>query len=176
MPCPTHPTYHILLNKGACLNKRAPDFWRCLAISQKLVNWSHSNFQHLMLRYSRAYPDIFIDSLDKVKAAFSASALGTFIRWNTVLGECCFPCSSIITHYTNSMQSADHMEGSFGAPTAHKWYRLSEKWLCVLFKASKLHRAQFASIWDPNEWKDVAPSENPMAHSADVKHMVAGKT
>ena len=36
--------YHILPNKCSCLYKRAPDFWLQLAISQKPLNPSHSEF------------------------------------------------------------------------------------------------------------------------------------
>ena len=45
--------YRILPNKHACLIKRAPDVWFHPALSQKLLNWSVSNFQHLMSRYLR---------------------------------------------------------------------------------------------------------------------------
>ena len=45
--------YRILLNKHACLNKHAPDFWAWLAISQELFNRSiKSCFHQLKLRYS----------------------------------------------------------------------------------------------------------------------------
>ena len=47
-------------------------------------------------------------------------------RTSHIFGEFSFPCSSLVSHYTNIMQSADntcadHMDGSFGAPSAHKW-------------------------------------------------------
>ena len=53
--------YHILLNKRTCLNKQAPNFWIYLAISQKPLNRSESNFQHLLLRYSRVHAVSFIE-------------------------------------------------------------------------------------------------------------------
>ncbi len=43
--------YCVLPNKHACLNKRASDFWIWLAVSQKILNRSHSNFEHLLSRY-----------------------------------------------------------------------------------------------------------------------------
>ncbi len=44
--------YHILPNKHACLNKRAPDLWLWLAISQTLLNPSESYCQHLNFGYA----------------------------------------------------------------------------------------------------------------------------
>ena len=49
-------TYRILPNKRAYLNKRTPDFWLWLALSQTLLNWSESNFQHSHLKVKEFSP------------------------------------------------------------------------------------------------------------------------
>ena len=53
--------YGILPNKCAFLNKRAPDFWLWLDISQKLLNRSQSNFEYSLLRYPRVHIVNFIE-------------------------------------------------------------------------------------------------------------------
>ena len=61
----------------------------------------------------------------------SPTHLCAMSRASHIFGKFCFPCSSLIWHYSNSMQSvnhtcADHMEGTFCAPSAHKWAGLGD--------------------------------------------------
>ena len=44
--------YHIVPKKYACLNKRTLDFWISPTVTQLLLNWSQTNFQHLNVMYS----------------------------------------------------------------------------------------------------------------------------
>ncbi len=53
--------YRILPNKCTCLNKRTPNFWFSLAISQKLLSRSWRYFQHIILRYSGVHLTNFIE-------------------------------------------------------------------------------------------------------------------
>ena len=54
----SHTVFHWI-NVPAWINT-TPTFDFCLAISQKLPNPSHSNFQHLVLRYRKVHTASFI--------------------------------------------------------------------------------------------------------------------
>ncbi len=60
--------YRILPYKRACLNKRAPNFWFYLAISQKLLNWSQ--FSALNGRVSMSSPHEFHCHQTRVRVRF----------------------------------------------------------------------------------------------------------
>ena len=53
--------YRILLNKCACLNKHSSRLLTVPVHISKLFSWSHSNFQHSMLRYLLVYTINFIE-------------------------------------------------------------------------------------------------------------------
>ena len=106
--------YRILPSTCTCLNKRAPNFWIWLAISQKLINWSESSFKLLKLRHSRVHTASYW-TWTRLRV-FSASTPSMFIQRNMV-----FPCWFHVLHHVHCAKCELYVHGNIHPKRALKF-------------------------------------------------------